>query len=92
MIFCFLCGQKNPFLRLLFGVLNLFERIKMLKSLKEALKTIGLGIFVNGAFALQFVEATNEALYAVIEGLVLVVISSIGKKSKERDNGKKEQK
>ena len=38
----------------------------------ELIKNIGLGIFINGAYALQFVKADFSAVLAVVEGLALL--------------------
>lgn len=45
----------------------------------ELLKNIGLGIFINGAFALQFIKADFNSLAAVIEGIILLGVSIYAK-------------
>ena len=37
----------------------------------ELLKNIGLGIFVNGAYALQFTENTFEGFLGSLEGIII---------------------
>ncbi|MBQ7136179.1 hypothetical protein [Campylobacter sp.] len=41
----------------------------------ELFKNIGLGIFVNGAFAWQFSEATQRGFLAMIEGIVIMALA-----------------
>lgn len=41
----------------------------------ELFKNIGLGIFVNGAFAWQFSEATLRGFLAIIEGVVIMALA-----------------
>ena len=38
-------------------------------------RNIGLGIFVNGAFALQFGEATLQGYFAVAEGIIIMLLA-----------------
>lgn len=44
----------------------------------ELLKNIGLGLFVNGAFILQFSESTTSAIYAALEGITIMLIAGYG--------------
>ncbi|WP_180379214.1 hypothetical protein [Campylobacter lanienae] len=49
----------------------------------ELFKNIGLGIFINGAFAWQFGEATVKGFLAIIEGIAIMAIAIyIEKRSK----------
>ncbi|MBR8464428.1 hypothetical protein KDD93_07605 [Campylobacter sp. faydin G-24] len=41
----------------------------------ELFKNIGLGIFVNGAFAWQFSEATSKGFLAIIEGVAIMALA-----------------
>lgn len=41
----------------------------------ELFKNIGLGIFVNGAFAWQFSEATQRGFLTMIEGIVIMALA-----------------
>ena len=41
----------------------------------ELFKNIGLGIFVNGAFAWQFGEATVKGFLAILEGIAIMAIA-----------------
>lgn len=41
----------------------------------ELFKNIGLGIFVNGAFAWQFTEASFKGFLAIIEGVIIMAIA-----------------
>lgn len=51
----------------------------MLELIFNTGRNIGLGIFVNGAFALQFSEVSQElAFYAVIEGILIMLFSGLG--------------
>lgn len=50
----------------------------MLEITFNTLRNIGLGIFVNGAFILQFGESTTSACYAIIEGIVLMFGAGYG--------------
>ncbi|MFL1707038.1 hypothetical protein ACHJH3_08550 [Campylobacter sp. MOP7] len=38
-------------------------------------RNIGLGIFVNGAFALQFGEAMTKGYWAVAEGIIIMFLA-----------------
>ncbi len=38
-------------------------------------RNIGLGIFVNGAFALQFSEAPTQGYWAVAEGIFIMFLA-----------------
>ena len=53
----------------------------------ELLKNIGLGIFVNGAYALQFTENTFEGFLGSLEGIITMVFTIYKKKKKK--GGKK---
>lgn len=39
------------------------------------MRNIGLGIFVNGAFALQFTEAGARAHGAIFEGIIIMLLA-----------------
>lgn len=39
----------------------------------ELFKNIGLGIFVNGAFAWQFGKATVKGFLAILEGIAIYI-------------------
>lgn len=41
----------------------------------ELLKNIGLGIFVNGAYALQFTENSFEGFLGSIEGIITMLFA-----------------
>lgn len=41
----------------------------------NTLRNIGLGIFVNGAFALQFGDAIMQAYWAVAEGIIIMLLA-----------------
>ena len=41
----------------------------------ELLKNIGLGIFVNGAYALQFTENTFEGFLGSLEGIITMLFA-----------------
>ncbi|CZE47711.1 Uncharacterised protein [Campylobacter geochelonis] len=41
----------------------------------ELIKNIGLGMFVNGAYAWQFSEATNKGFLAIIEGVLIMALA-----------------
>ena len=41
----------------------------------ELLKNIGLGIFVNGAYALQFTENTLEGFLGSLEGIITMLFA-----------------
>ena len=45
---------------------------KMYKLFFSTLRNIGLGIFVNGAFALQFGDLKIEAYIAIAEGILIM--------------------
>ena len=47
----------------------------MFSLIFSTLRNIGLGIFVNGAFALQFGDAKNSAYYAIIEGILIMLFA-----------------
>ena len=50
-----------------------------LNPLRSAGRNIGLGIFVNGAFALQFSNISqSEAIYAIAEGIIIMLLASFG--------------
>ena len=55
--------------------LDWFAKIRKRLSMIELFKNIGLGIFVNGAFAWQFGEATTKGLLAIIEGATIMAIA-----------------
>lgn len=48
--------------------------------MNEVIKNIGLGIFVNGAFAWQFAGAPLEGALAVVEGIIIMYIATKLKK------------
>lgn len=41
----------------------------------ELLKNIGLGIFVNGAFAWQFGDAAAKGFLALVEGIAIMALA-----------------
>ena len=41
----------------------------------ELLKNIGLGIFVNGAYALQFKENIFEGFWGSLEGIITMLFA-----------------
>lgn len=41
----------------------------------ELLKNIGLGIFVNGAYALWFTDQAGLSILAIIEGVALMYMA-----------------
>lgn len=43
--------------------------------MNELIKNIGLGIFVNGAYAWQFTESHTKGILAIIEGVVIMAIT-----------------
>ncbi|MDY5304196.1 MAG: hypothetical protein SPH02_04695, partial [Campylobacter sp.] len=49
--------------------------LKRGKKMLELLKNIGLGIFVNGAYALQFTENTFEGLLGSLEGIITMLFA-----------------
>ncbi|ENP7015069.1 hypothetical protein ACUFCL_000330 [Campylobacter coli] len=51
----------------------------MLELIFNTGRNIGLGIFVNGAFALQFSEVPkSQAIYAIVEGILIMFLSGLG--------------
>ena len=51
----------------------------MLELIFNTGRNIGLGIFVNGAFALQFSEVPqSQAIYAIDEGILIMFLSGLG--------------
>ena len=47
----------------------------MYKLFFRTLRNIGLGIFVNGAFALQFGDLKIEAYIAIAEGILIMLFA-----------------
>ncbi len=47
----------------------------MIELIFNTARNIGLGIFVNGAFALQFAKVQIEGYLAVAEGIVIMLLS-----------------
>ena len=47
----------------------------MYKLFFSTLRNIGLGIFVNGAFALQFGDLKIEAYIAIVEGILIMLFA-----------------
>lgn len=47
----------------------------MKKLIFSTLRNIGLGIFVNGAFALQFGEGGGLAYLAIVEGIAIMLLA-----------------
>ncbi|EJM3590799.1 hypothetical protein NOH33_000831 [Campylobacter coli] len=51
----------------------------MLELIFNTGRNIGLGIFVNGAFALQFSDVPqSQATYAITEGILIMFLSGLG--------------
>ena len=51
----------------------------MLELIFNTTRNIGLGIFVNGLFALQFSEIPQEqAIYALSEGVLIMFFAGYG--------------
>ncbi|EQA4144146.1 hypothetical protein ACX2S9_000991 [Campylobacter coli] len=51
----------------------------MLELIFNTGRNIGLGIFVNGAFALQFSDVPqSQATYAIAEGILIMFLSGLG--------------
>ncbi|EJU6902776.1 hypothetical protein N5D84_001783 [Campylobacter coli] len=51
----------------------------MLELIFNTGRNIGLGIFVNGAFALQFSDIPqSQATYAIAEGILIMFLSGLG--------------
>ena len=62
-----------------FGNIYFWKGIKMLEIIFNTGRNIGLGIFVNGAFALQFSNISqSEAIYAIAEGIIIMLLASFG--------------
>ncbi|WP_173667449.1 hypothetical protein [Campylobacter fetus] len=53
--------------------------------MNEVIKNIGLGIFVNGAFAWQFAGAPLEGALAVAEGIIIMYVAIQLKKRSKND-------
>ena len=47
----------------------------MLRLIFSTIRNIGLGIFVNGAFALQFVSGEAKAYWAIAEGIAVMLLA-----------------
>ncbi|EAH4950151.1 hypothetical protein DZ997_01680 [Campylobacter coli] len=51
----------------------------MLELIFNTGRNIGLGVFVNGAFALQFSDVPqSQATYAIAEGILIMFLSGLG--------------
>lgn len=50
----------------------------MVNLILNTCRNIGLGIFVNGAFALQFGADFWAGIYAVSEGVAIMLIAGFG--------------
>lgn len=50
----------------------------------ELLKNIGLGIFVNGAYALQFTDEFERGLLGSFEGILVMLFAILIKKRIEK--------
>ena len=49
----------------------------------EILKNVGLGIFINGAYAFQFVRVDWLAFSAVCEGLIIIAAAELLRKGRK---------
>ena len=47
----------------------------MLELISSTIRNIGLGVFVNGAYAWQFSEVGNVALWAIVEGVIIMILA-----------------
>ncbi|MGQ2715595.1 hypothetical protein ACT6DC_03960 [Campylobacter coli] len=57
----------------------------MLELIFNTGRNIGLGIFVNGAFALQFSDVPqSQATYAIGEGILIMFLSGLGEIKSKR--------
>lgn len=57
----------------------------MLELIFNTGRNIGLGIFVNGAFALQFSDVPqSQATYAITEGILIMFLSGLGEIKSKR--------
>ncbi|EHV4781369.1 hypothetical protein Q3U66_001269 [Campylobacter coli] len=57
----------------------------MLELIFNTGRNIGLGIFVNGAFALQFSDVPqSQATYAIDEGILIMFLSGLGEIKSKR--------
>ena len=54
--------------------------------MNELIKNIGLGIFVNGAYAWQFPESHTKGILAIIEGIVIMAITIYLERTKKMTN------
>ncbi|MGP1580847.1 MAG: hypothetical protein ACTTH5_07510 [Wolinella sp.] len=59
----------------------------MLELISSTVRNIGLGIFVNGAFALQFTEAGERAYGAIFEGIVVMLLAGYAELRTRRKDG-----
>ncbi|EAL3633216.1 hypothetical protein BED82_08320 [Campylobacter coli] len=51
----------------------------MLELIFNTGRNIGLGVFINGAFALQFSDVPqSQATYAIAEGILIMFLSGLG--------------
>ncbi|MGP1450914.1 MAG: hypothetical protein ACTTJS_07325 [Wolinella sp.] len=58
----------------------------MLELIFSTLRNIGLGIFVNGAFALQFAEGDARAYGAIAEGIAAMLLAGYAELRAKRSN------
>ncbi|EHZ5091062.1 hypothetical protein ACFD9K_001078 [Campylobacter coli] len=57
----------------------------MLELIFNTGRNIGLGVFVNGAFALQFSDVPqSQATYAIAEGILIMFLSGLGEIKSKR--------
>ncbi|HHO2200494.1 TPA: hypothetical protein ACRUML_001840 [Campylobacter coli] len=57
----------------------------MLELIFNTGRNIGLGIFVNGAFALQFSDVPqSQATYAIAGGILIMFLSGLGEIKSKR--------
>ncbi|EKA8519282.1 hypothetical protein ACVQ7P_001950 [Campylobacter coli] len=57
----------------------------MLKLIFNTGRNIGLYIFVNGVFALQFIDVLqSQATYAIAEGILIMFLSGLGEIKSKR--------
>ncbi|HFF9609912.1 TPA: hypothetical protein ACJISO_001692 [Campylobacter coli] len=57
----------------------------MLELIFNTGRNIGLGIFVNGAFALQFSDVPqSQATYAIAKGILIMFLSGLGEIKSKR--------
>ncbi|WP_171993858.1 hypothetical protein [Campylobacter mucosalis] len=48
---------------------------RMLRLIFSTIRNIGLGVFVNGTFALQFADGEVKAYWAIAEGIAVMLLA-----------------